>query len=105
MYAYASLTLEGRLFWTLITILTLMVSSYVYLIQQSVMHVVAQRVAAEESASIEGTIADLEGSYFATMGTITLERARELGFIDSAEETSFAHKDAPTLGFARGNGE
>ena len=105
MYAYASLTLEGRLFWTLITILTLMVSSYVYLIQQSVMHVVAQRVAAEESASIEGTIVDLERSYFATMGTITLERAHELGFIDSAEKTSFAYKGASTLGFARGNGE
>ncbi len=108
MYAYSSLTLERRLFWTLLTMLALLVSSYVYLIQQSVMHVVERRVAMDESAVIGGKIAGLEGQYLAAIGSVTREKAYELGFVDSAEKTSFAYDDASAswrIGFARVNEE
>jgi len=108
MYTYRTQALEGRFFWTLSLALLFLAGSYVYLIQQSIVHVVERRNALEQSAALEGEIASLEGSYLKTIGSVTIEKAHEIGFVDVSSDTTFAYEsgtDGERVGLASTHGE
>ncbi len=92
MYTYKTQELEGKFFWTLSLIFLFLAGSYVYLIQQSIMNVVERRTALYESAALEGEIVSLEEAYLQAIGSITLEKAHEIGLVDVSEKTTFAYE-------------
>lgn len=108
MYTYKTQALEGKFFWTLSLALLFLAGSYVYLIQQSIVNVVERRTALSESAALEGEIASLEGAYLKAIGSVTLERAHEIGFVDVSGNTTFAYEHSvggERVGLASTHGE
>ncbi len=83
--------LEQKLFWVLLAGIAFLATTYVCLINSTIMNVVARKQAYESINNINAELAVLEGRYVAVANGVTLDKAYELGFIDAEDSSSFAY--------------
>lgn len=75
-------------------------SLYVYLVNRTVMNVVARQRMEKEMVSISGTIGDLEFKYITLKNSVTLELAYQKGFQDASPSSFLAReKHNPALSY------
>lgn len=66
---------------------------YVYFISDSVFNAGSRKEIVEEANFLEATVATLESDYLAKLSLINLEYAKSLGFVDSANNATYAALD------------
>ena len=72
------------LFFMLATVLVFVFASYVYLVNKTIMNVVARESAVQEAAELSGTVGELEFEYMAHKNSVTLDIAYAQGFKDTS---------------------
>lgn len=82
---------EQKLFWMLLATVAFLAVSYVYLINNTILNVVARKEAYETINNLDAEIAVLEGKYVAMTNSLTLEKAHSLGLVDVGMRASFAY--------------
>lgn len=92
------MTREKKLKLIIIVLTLALAGAYVYLVKSSVFAVAERRDNEEKISQLEADVSTLEANYLARANTITLELAKELGFIDATGKASFAVEDRP-VGF------
>ena len=85
-----------KLFFVLLTALILMFASYVYLVNKTIMNVVARERTEKTLSKLSTTIGGLEFKYITLKNNITLELAHAKGFQDSTN-TTFLAKNASNV--------
>lgn len=65
----------------LIAALIILACGYLYFVSESVLNIMAQRTADNQSAQIQATIGSLENQYFALSQAITPQAGSELGLV------------------------
>jgi hypothetical protein len=83
-----------RLVRTLFYFLILLAGMYIYFVNSIVLDVAGRQRAAAKISDQISAVALLESRYVALSSTVTLERARALGFSDVSNHTSFAYAGA-----------
>jgi len=66
---------------------------YFYFLSDSVFNAGSRREKADEANFLEASVAILESDYLAKLSLINLEYAKSLGFIDSADNTTYVALD------------
>lgn len=98
------ITWENRIKWLLIVALVILSGAYLYLFSDSIFTVADRRDNEELIAQLEAEVSSLEAIYAGQLSTINLDLAKNLGFIDSAGNSSFAVKNRP-IGLLTSNNE
>lgn len=82
-----------KITWLAIAGIVTCAGLYVYFLNDSVFNVGKRREIVEQSVFLEATIATLESDYLARLSLINLEYVKSLGFVDSANSTTYAALD------------
>lgn len=82
-----------QIFLGLIVSVLLMFATYVYLVNQTIMHVVAREDAEIVLADMSAEVGALELSLINTRGEITLAYAKTNGFVESSDTVFLAKSD------------
>lgn len=88
--------IEQKIVGVLGVMLVLMGFGYVYLINDSIFHVAARKESEEKIATVETDITALVSDYMAISATINLERAKEMGFMETGDNAHFATRNTDT---------
>ena len=85
-----------RLFWRCSAIAVSLLASYLYLVNSTVFNLVAREQLLATLSQTGNQVVALESEYLALSGSVTMERARALGFHDAADNTIFVELPAVT---------
>jgi hypothetical protein len=90
--AIKSEEIRQRLFWALVLVISVMLLFYGYFTVSAIINVADRRRMETEVLDMRSDVVTLELSYIAKENGITLEKAHELGFVESKH--LFASRDA-----------
>ncbi len=86
------------LFFVLASILIVIFGFYAYLVNKTIMNVVARGKVEQNISSLSSSIGDLEFKYMTIRNGITIDLAYAKGFLD-AEPTQFISRNPSTLSY------
>lgn len=85
--------LSVTLFWSLLSILIVLVGSYGYVVNQTVWNAFNKDKSEEEIVALNSELGDLEFQYMSLSNNISIEKAYELGFQNAVGKTLFASRE------------
>lgn len=85
--------LSKTLFWSMISVLVLMVGLYAYMVNQTVWNAFGRDNAEEQIVALNSKLADLEFEYIKLSNEISMEKAISLGFKSADKNTIFATRE------------
>ncbi len=77
------------IFIGLFTLTVLFAGSYIFLVNKTVLNAVEKEKIEHDIASMNSNLSENEFSYIHSKGGVTMELARELGFVSAADKTIF----------------
>lgn len=83
------------MFFVLATLLVIIFAVYVYLINKTVMNVVAREQTEQDIAQLSGTLGELEFKYITLKNIITLDLAYERGFQETSPKAFISRTTRP----------
>lgn len=81
-----------RIFWLLSYTLLVLVTLYLYFVSTIIIGVVGRENLQAEFSSLQSTVNQLESDSVALSGNVTIDLARQLGYQDAANHSSFAYE-------------
>ena len=84
------------LFFILSAVLLTIFAMYVYLVNKTIMNVVARESATQELSTLSGSLGELEFDYMALKNTVTLDLAYSEGFKDMSPTRFLARGEKTT---------
>jgi hypothetical protein len=85
--------------WSLLILLVISAGSYVYLVQRSVVNIVARQDMEKEISVLDSKVLDLESKYIKAKNAVTYELAEGLGFI-AVTNQKFVTRSTANLGLS-----
>jgi hypothetical protein len=83
---------ERALFYILASVLVVVFMLYAYLVNRTILNVVAREQTQKQITSLSSSIGNLEFKYITAKNSVTLDLAHSKGFIDSNSTTFIARK-------------
>lgn len=83
--------------WALVAVSLTLVVMYAYLVNASIVNIVAAKAVRAEASALTARVGALEAAYLAAKSSLTVEDARALGFSESKSQTSYITR-GPSLG-------
>ncbi len=80
-------------FWALVMGIVMLSSIYIFFINKTVRNVVARGQIQAEMASLNSKLSETEFDYINSVGAITLDSARELGFQPAVGSVTFVTRE------------
>jgi hypothetical protein len=80
--------------WVLFSLALILVTGYIYLINDSVFNINERRAVVEEIGQVSSEIAVLEAEYMGIASGIDMKLAYEMGFQDASRKSLFAIRDS-----------
>jgi len=85
--------ISATLFWSLLSMLVLLMGAYGYMVNQTVWNAFNKDQAEEQIIVLNSKLGDLEFQYMSLSNDISLEKAYELGFQNAVGKTLFASRE------------
>lgn len=85
--------LSVTLFWSLLSILILLVGVYGYMVNKTVWNAFNKDQAEEQIVALNSKLGDLEFQYMSLSNDVSIEKAYELGFQNASGKTLFASRE------------
>ena len=85
--------LSVTLFWSLLSILILLVGVYGYMVNETVWNAFNKDQAEEQIVALNSKLGDLEFQYMSLSNDVSIEKAYELGFQNASGKTLFASRE------------
>jgi hypothetical protein len=85
--------LSVTLFWSLLSVLILLVGAYGYMVNKTVWNAFNKDGAEEQIFALNSQLGDLEFQYMSLSNNISIEKAYELGFQNAVGKTVFASRE------------
>lgn len=85
--------LSVTLFWSLLSILIVLVGAYGYMVNKTVWNAFNKDSAEEQIFALNSQLGDLEFQYMSLSNSISIEKAYELGFQNATGKTVFASRE------------
>ncbi len=96
---YKNTKYSGMIFFSLLGVLAMLVSVYVYFVNQTVWNVASRQTLENKLADLHSDIGKLESEYMSKKQAVNIADARKMGFKElTAQNTSFVNRT--TLGRA-----
>lgn len=98
--------LNKKLVWFLLAWFLLLIFSYIYLVNDSMVFVLARKQAEEAIARTETAVTVLVSDYMTKTNNINLAKAHDLGFVEAGNRASFVVRSTESaLTLSLGNNE
>ena len=85
--------LSVTLFWSLLSVLIVLVGVYGYMVNKTVWNAFNKDQAEEQIVALNSKLGDLEFQYMSLSNDISMEKAYELGFQNASGKTLFAARE------------
>lgn len=85
--------LSTTLFWSLLSMLVLLVGAYGYMVNETVWNAFNRDQAEEQIVAMNSKLGDLEFQYMTLSNNVSIEKAYDLGFQDAKGKTLFASRE------------
>ena len=85
--------LSITLFWSLLSMLVVLVGVYGYMVNQTVWNAFNKDQAENQIVAMNSKLGDLEFQYMSLSNNISIEKAYELGFQNASGKTLFASRE------------
>lgn len=85
--------LSVTLFWSMLSILIVLVGAYGYMVNTTVWNAFNKDKAEEQIVALNSQLGDLEFQYMSLSNNISIEKAYELGFQNAVGKTVFASRE------------
>lgn len=85
--------LSITLFWSMLSVLILLVGAYGYMVNQTVWNAFNRDQAEEQIVALSSKLGDLEFQYMSLSNNVSIEKAYELGFQNASGKTLFASRE------------
>ncbi len=85
--------LSKTLFWSMASVLVVMIGLYAYTVNQTVWNAFGRDNAEEQIVALNSKLADLEFEYIKLSNDISMEKALSLGFKNADKNTIFATRE------------
>lgn len=80
--------LSGRAaFFAALSLVVVFAGAYLFLVNRTVMNIVARERMQREIATASASLSELEFSYMTAKNSVTLEKAHSIGFVDASPST------------------
>ncbi len=81
-----TISLNVRLFWSLVLLLVFFVGAYIYFINSAILHIVARDRTQSEIKTLRTELLTIESSYYAIVNKLSIEDATSRGLITLSEK-------------------
>ena len=88
-----------KIFWTLSSVLMLLVLTYGYMLNATILNVVARQKSQNDIASLSSDIGNLETSYIALQNNVNIDLAYSMGFKD-VSNPQFLYRNSSAIGLS-----
>ncbi len=88
-----TMTTTRTVFWALIISMIILSGTYMYLVHKTVFNAVARESIQEDIVALNSKLSEAEFEYINTVGGITMDTARELGFKAASSKVTFVTRD------------
>ncbi len=85
--------LSVTLFWSMLSILIVLVGAYGYMVNTTVWNAFNKDKAEAEIVALNSKLGDLEFQYMSLSNSVSIDKAYELGFQNAVGKTQFASRE------------